>query len=229
MPHDTLPVIGLITGSNFSTPQEFAYRFAGQAKVITNYIEPRKFSYDDLDYAVSKIPEAAAELMKQHPSILAFSSMSITCLRGDDIINQLEQRFGIPVLVTATATVDALRLANAKRIMILSPFGAAINLVERYFFERNGIEVIRVANLFDPKSEELFNPTDVNKIQIREYLSRPYSDVDAILLDSPTLLTPIDLPRMEAIAGVPIISANQALADAIARKFDFSQYQYQRQ
>lgn len=221
MPQKTRPAIGLITGTDFSIAQEFTRYFQDEADVVVAYIQPRRFAFDDFEYVVNELQDSALTLMRHQPAALAFASMSITCLHGPAIINRLEQQFGVPVLVTAQAAVDSLHRLGYRRIAILSPFGAALNLLERCFFERNGIEVVHFFNLFGPQNEDKSSVINIQETQILDSLTQDLSDIDAVLLDSPTFPTLPDTLKLRSVTSVPVLSANLALAKALRRRLAF--------
>lgn len=221
MPQKPRPTIGLITGTDFSIVQEFTQYFRDEADVAVQYITPRRFGYDDFEYVINNLQNSALSLMEHQPAALAFASMSITCLHGSAIVNRLEQQFGVPVLVTAQAAVDSLHLLGYRRIAILSPFGAALNLLERCFFERNGIEVVHFFNLFGPQNEDKAAIINIQETQILETLSQDLSGIDAVLLDSPTFPTLPDPLKLKSVTQIPVLSANLALAKALRRRLAF--------
>lgn len=220
MPFETKPVIGLITGANFSTGREFTNYFGDRVEVVMQCIVPKKFAFEDFDYVIRELHNLAPKLMDDHPSLLAFASMSITCLHGEEIVNRLEQQFGIPAIVTAQASVDALRALDCRRIAVLSPFGAALNLLERCFFERNGIEVVQFLNLFGLQNEDTATMTNIHGEQIVAALSQNLSEIDGILLDSPAFPATFELPNLDAVTNLPILTSNQALAQAAEKRLN---------
>lgn len=218
MPFENRPVIGLITGANFSAAREFTHYFGNRAKIVVQDIVPKKFAFEEFEYVIDELHHAALKLMEYQPSILAFSSMSITCLHGEAIVNQLEQCFGIPAMVTASASIESLNALGCHRIAVLSPFGAALNLLERCFFERNGIEVVQFLNLFGSQNEDTAIATNIQEEHILKCLSQGLSEIDAIFLDSPTFPASFELPKLDSIIHVPILTSNWALANAVSRR-----------
>lgn len=217
---DTQPVIGLISGANFSTEREFAHYFNQKATVITQTIIPQKFSYADFEYVLAELNNAALRLMAYKPDALAFASMSITCLHGDKIVNQLEQKFGVPVLVTAQASVQSLRELDCRRISVLSPFSAALNLLERCYFDRNGIEVLQFLNLFGLQNEDTAIATNIREEHLLSCLPQRLSAVDALFFDSPTFPASFELSNFKRVTSIPVLTSNWALAHTVSYRLE---------
>lgn len=213
------PVIGLITGSGVATEKEFHICIGDRADVVTTRIPLYKISYGSLERMLSGLPAAAATLADSDPDVIVFASMTGSCLRGKETVNVLEQQTGIPVLVPSLECVKCLEELGVSRVALVSPFGVELNLLEKVFFDRNNITVAKVISLLENGSGamrdiDLLTPEDV----LAHVETEDFSDVEAVLFDSPTFeLLPI-AEKLKSLIGKPVLSISQILLRSALRQ-----------
>ena len=217
-----LPVVGLITGNtrgSVSTEQEFHQQLAGVADVATTRMPLFQISYRDLDKMIEGLPPAAAILAECGASVILWNSMSGSCLRGQETINLLEQRTGVPVLVPSIEFVRCLKELDARRIALVSPHGVELSLLEKIFFDRNQIDVVKVVPLLQDFDGDVRNIDRITPEEILACIRRTdFRDVDAVVFDNPACaLLPI-IEELDLHIQRPILPHNQVLMRGALRR-----------
>jgi maleate cis-trans isomerase len=116
----------------------------------------------------------------------------------------------IPVTTALRASAAALQTFGATRVLLLTPFDAALNAAIRDFLEDFGISAVSAAEVLDHYTDALqMKPNDVVAYARRAMAElRP---VDAIYFQG-AVLDPMDcLDAMEAEAKVPVVASNPAM------------------
>lgn len=218
----TLPVIGLITGDtrgSVSAEREFHQQLDGVADVATTRVPILQVSYSTLDKMMGGLPAAAQILAGCDASVIVWTSMSGSCLRGQEMVNLLEQTAGIPVLVPSIEFVNCLRELDARRIALVSPHGVELSLLEKIFFDKNGIDVVKVVQLLENFDGDVRSVDRITPDEILSCVRRAdFRDVDAVVFDNPACAL---LPIIEALdlhIQRPILPHNQVLMRAALRR-----------
>jgi maleate isomerase len=151
---------------------------------------------------------AAAPL---HSIIFACTSGSLVGGRGYD--DRITTRMaaaanGIPVTTTTTAIVAALRLLDARRIAIATPYTEAVTARAVAYFEGHDFGVVSAGclGLEDDRAIGLTEPQTVAALA----RSVDRRDADALVIACTNLRTVGAIEALEATLGKPVISANQA-------------------
>lgn len=221
-----LPVIGLITGDtrgSVSVEREFHQQLDGVAEIATTRVPLFQVSYSSLDKMMGGLPAAAQILAGCDASVIVWNSMSGSCLQGEETVNLLEQKTGIPVLVPSIEFVNCLRELDASRIALVSPHGVELSLLEKIFFDKNGIDVVKVVQLLENFDGDVRN---VDRITPNEILGcvrqTDFQGVDAVVFDNPACaLLPI-LEELDLHIKRPILPHNQVLMRAALRRMGIS-------
>jgi maleate isomerase len=91
---------------------------------------------------------------------LAVACTGASYLAGPDeedrTLAELEQISGVPVCTAASAVVDALRLLDARRIGLVSPYNASLNAASTAYWSARGFEVIAKADAY--RETDAFHP-----------------------------------------------------------------------
>lgn len=222
----TLPVIGLITGDtrgSISAEREFHQQLSGVADVATTRVPLFQISYGSLEKMMEGLPAAAQILAGCDASAIVWNSMSGSCLRGQETVNLLEQKVGIPVLVPSVEFVNCLHELDAKRIALVSPHGVELSLLEKIFFDKNGIDVIKVVQLLENFDGDVRNVDRITPDEILTCVKQAdFQDVDAVVFDNPACaLLPI-ITELDLHIKKPILPHNQVLMRAALRRVGVS-------
>lgn len=155
----------------------------------------------------------AAELLAAAPlHAIAFAFTSSSYVRGaaDDaaLKTRLEQRTrGIPVVITCTAAVAALRALGARRLALIDPpwFSVELNRIGAEYFQSHGFEVVHAAPAGLPSGQYLVHPG-----QLYEWArSHVPADADALFIGGNGFRAVGAIKALEEDLGRPVLTANQ--------------------
>jgi maleate cis-trans isomerase len=125
----------------------------------------------------------------------------------------IERTTGIPGTTTAKALVDALHAIDAKRIVMISPYGETLQAREVAFLERQGFTVIsaRGLGIGEGGAHEYVRIRTVGPSAVVA-LARAamVKDADAMLIACTDFGTLPVVDSLEADLGIPIVTSNQA-------------------
>ena len=155
----------------------------------------------------------AGKLMDCNPLALA---IGLTTDAGPGGVAKLQARcvelaaqVGIPVCNASIATQQALRTLGAKRVAVLTPFNAEIDLVVKGNLEAGGFEVVDIRGTAAASLPEI---CETPLQQIREQLQQlAQSDCDAIAQIGTALPVVGLIEEMEQETGRKIVACNAAL------------------
>lgn len=159
--------------------------------------------------------DEAAELLASaplHAIGVAFTSASYVRGAPDDEVlrRRLEDRTrGIPVAITATSAVLALRAVGARRVALVDPpwFSSELTALGVTYFESRGVSVVSAAAAALPSEQRAIHPGQLFE-WIREHVPR---DAEAIFIGGNGLRAVGVIAALEEDLEVPVLTANQAL------------------
>ena len=155
----------------------------------------------------------AIRLMDCHPVALA---IGLTTDAGPGGVKKLQERcrglassLGVPVFNASTASHEALRCLDARKISIVTPFDVDTNRVVAGNANDAGFTVAAVAGTEAPSLPEICEtpPEDI-EAAFRKVAA---SDCDAILQVGTALPVCGLIASLEALTGKPVIACNAAL------------------
>lgn len=207
-------VIGMVVmGASASVEREFHRNVPDEVQIVTARVPIGEVSYDGLREMTDRLPEVVKILMDARPDMIAITNMTGSCIRGNEMVNTLQQITGVPVLLPPFEFVKALKLIGAGRIAIASTFARELNLVESLFFENRGIQVSDIINLRESYDKDPYTIGEINYQAIVESMKgKDYSGVDAVIFDHPIMNLNNGVEKeLEKILPIPFFSINQVL------------------
>lgn len=158
-----------------------------------------------------RIPDAASVLV---PNIrldaIVFGCTTASTLIGSDRVEALVQsrRPGVKVTNPARAAVEALKVLDAKRIVLVTPYTVQMTGNVVRFFERNGIDLVSVTCTgFDTDENIGRVPAEAF---IAATMSAERKGADAVFV-SCTATKALDIiDDLEKRTGLPVVTSNQA-------------------
>ncbi len=219
--------------------QEFRARIGVVVPSVNTVVEewfPRAAPLG-VSFHVSRVPissaasAAAVEEMARHeeaavrlaadcaPDVILHGCVAASVVRGParDRAFSLEMaaQLGIRFCTATTAILMALESLGVRQLCIASPYTAALDALERRFFEESGLEVTGTASLgiADTRAIACQSADDIVALGRRAWIA----DSDALLISCLALRSHTVIEALERELQVPVITATQAALWAALR------------
>lgn len=175
----------------------------------------------DSDRCALELSDAAVDVMG-YACLVAIMSMG----KGYHRVSQerlhkvtVENGHPAPVISSAGALVDALRLMSAKRVSIVAPYMKPLTKVVADYIEAEGIEVSDYVALEIPDNLEVAAQDPMNLLDIYRHVN--LKNIDALVLSAcvqmPSLAA---IQKVEDECGIPVVSASVATTHQMLKALD---------
>ena len=177
----------------------------------------------ELEVLRAGLRDACALLAEAELNVVAFACTAPSAVspRADMESMMSAAAAGLPAATAAAAVVDALVALSAQRVVLMSPFSAAVTQHEAHFMEREGLQVLGQHSLghgtYQPGVKLAIHRIAPSEVR-DAVLKIDHREADAIVLSGTNLVTFPVLQEIEARVGKPVVSSNQALLWAALRK-----------
>jgi maleate isomerase len=160
-----------------------------------------------------RLDEAARLLADARVDLIAFNCTAVSTMRpGSDteIAAQIEAATQTPAVTTGTALVEALRRLNAGRIVLVTPYIAAVVEREAAFFRRHGFEVLdEVGAGIDTNWDMAHAPAQT---WYDLTLAHRHPEAHAYVLSCTAIHSAEVIAPLERELGRPVLTSNQVLS-----------------
>lgn len=163
---------------------------------------------------------AAEDLATIRPDVVVFSCTSAGALRGRafdaSLCADIGRVTGAPVVSTLTAVGDALRVARARSVALVTPYPEPITALVRAGLEAEGFLVTTAAGLGLADSLDIaaVEPADIQRFVVEIFRQAP---ADAVCLACCTFRAYDAREAIQRELGVPVVTSNQAALTAALR------------
>jgi maleate cis-trans isomerase len=156
--------------------------------------------------------EVAAKLIAtMEPTAVAFACTAGSLLEGVGYDTQLIQRIQrivkVPTTTTATAVIQAFKELGIQKVSVGTPYNEELTHLEKEFFEKSGIRVLKIKGLNFQRNEWHQMYLDRVKKLARE-VNHP--DAEAIFLSCTNMKTLPVIGELEEELGKYVFSSNVA-------------------
>jgi len=217
-------IIGVMhPAPGLSMETEF-HRIAPEGVVITTTRMPFPKSTPETLIALSDYVEEAADLLAQaRPNVIVFFCTAGSFIKGIgydyEIMNKIQSRVGIPALTTSTAVIDSLRVLDARKIVVATPYIEEVNQKERSFLEDSGFEVIGIKGLGLLRKMGYVEHEEIYRLVKDVYTE----EAEAIFISCTGLCVVGMIEALEKEFKKPVVTSNQATFWAALRKLDIKE------
>jgi maleate isomerase len=156
------------------------------------------------------------------PDVIVHGCVAASVVRGpardEAFALEVSSETGIRFCTATAAIMSAFRCLGVRRICIASPYPAALDALERRFFEESGIEVTGTTSLGigDTRDIARQSPREIHALGRRAWLDGS----DALLISCLALRSHIVIAALERELQMPVITATQAALWAALRLAD---------
>ena len=214
------PSIGLIipSGNRLTEPQFSHYLPSGVGAHVTRLRMTGKFR-KPLAELKGPLIEAAEALSDLQPSVIVFhctaNSMESGLAHEKAIVDIIEQASGCPTMTTAQALTQAFAHVGIKKLVLISPYVKATNLLEVNYLSETGYTVLHELGLaLEPHAYSSVTPEEWKKV-VKENLR---ADADGYFLSCTNTRMIEAITDLERDLNKPVVNSNQATIWACLNK-----------
>jgi len=191
----------------------------GVVALITR-LELRGSSEAELAKMLNRLEEAAGLLADARPALLGFHCTAVSTFAPDraaEIPARITKASGLPAVTTADAILAALGALGAKRILLTTPYIAAVHEREIAFLAAHGCTVMGGDLMgINTNAEMAQIPPEAIAAQARG-ASRAAPGADACFISCTAIRSAGVIEALEAELGMPVITSNQVMAWHVLR------------
>lgn len=192
----------------------------GVVALITR-LELRGSSEAELSKMLNRLEEAAGLLADARPALLGFHCTAVSTFAPDraaEIPARITKASGLPAVTTADAILAALGALGAKRILLTTPYIAAVHEREIAFLAAHGCTVLGGDMMgINTNAEMAQIPPEAIAAQARD-AARATPGADACFISCTAIRSAGVIEALEAELGMPVITSNQVMAWHVLRR-----------
>ncbi len=170
----------------------------------------------------------ALELSDAHVDVMGYACLVAIMSMGPGYHRESQKRLHqrsvenghpTPVITSAGALVDALKVMNARRVVVVAPYMKPLTELVVNYIREEGVEVLGYRALEIPDNLDVARHDPMRLPEIVAELD--FSDADAIVLSAcvqmPSLAA---VSKVEALTGKPVVTAAIATTYAMLKALD---------
>ncbi|MCX7931629.1 MAG: aspartate/glutamate racemase family protein [Rhodovarius sp.] len=188
---------------------------SGVAPVFTR-LPLRGSSEEELLAMLGRLEEAARLIADAGPDLICFHCTAVSTFApamAADITARIAAATGLPAAATADAILAALEAFGARRLVLATPYLAAVHAREVAFLESHGRQVLGGAMLgLATNAEMAALPPDRLAQLARDALGASAPGAEALFLSCTAVRSAPLIAALEQSLGLPVITSNQAMA-----------------
>ncbi|NJE05438.1 maleate cis-trans isomerase [Thermococcus sp. M36] len=215
--------LGLIVpSSNTTMEMELHSVLPDGVSLHTARVPLKNVSEDELIKMNSLAVEAARLLADAGVELILYGCTSGSFIGGKDYERELEARIedevNVPVVSTSTAVVEALKVLDARDILVITPYTEEINLREKEFLEAHDFNVLDIRGLGIEDNTQIgkLEPHEAYRLAKASFMD----EADAIFISCTNLRTFEIIEPLEDDLGIPVVTSNQASLWLALREMD---------
>ena len=192
----------------------------GVVALITR-LELRGSSEAELSKMLDRLEEAAGLLADARPGLIGFHCTAVSTFapeRAGEIPARMTRATGLPAVTTADAILAALEALGAKRILLVTPYIAAVHEREIAFLAAHGCAVVGGGMMgINTNAEMAQIPPEAIAAQARG-AARAAPGADACFISCTAIRSAGVIEALETEIGMPVITSNQVMAWRVLRR-----------
>ncbi|WP_227377318.1 maleate cis-trans isomerase family protein [Haladaptatus halobius] len=210
----------VVPSSNTTVEGEFRRAVSDGASVHSARMPLEAVTVEELDAMADDAVECAERLSHAGVDVVAYACTTGSLLHGPGFDSDLEATLGeaanVPAVATALSVKRALRVLDAERIAVVTPYTDELNDREASYLDDAGFDVVEMDGRGIEANADIgsLRPADAYR-QVRGTVSKAGA-VDAAFVSCTNYRTLPAIEPLEADFDVPVVTSNQAtLWDAL--------------
>ncbi|ASJ12872.1 maleate cis-trans isomerase family protein [Thermococcus thioreducens] len=215
--------LGLIVPSSNTTMEiELHLALPEGVSLHTARVPLRNVTEEELVKMNTLSVEAARLLRDAGVEMILYGCTSGSFIGGKDYEKELESRIeeevNVPVVSTSTAVVEALKMLDARDILVITPYTDEINEREKEFLEANEFNVLDIRGLGIEDNTQIgkLEPYEAYRLAKASFMD----EADAVFISCTNLRTFEIIEPLEEDLGIPVVTSNQASLWLALREMD---------
>ncbi|ASA77834.1 aspartate/glutamate racemase family protein [Thermococcus sp. 5-4] len=215
--------LGLIVpSSNTTMEMELHEALPDGVSLHTARVPLRNVTEEELVKMNTLAVEAARLLRDASVEMILYGCTSGSFIGGKDyekeLESQIEEEVNVPVVSTSTAVVEALKMLDARDVLVITPYTDEINAREREFLEANEFNVLDIRGLGIEDNTKIgkLEPYEAYRLAKASFMD----EADAIFISCTNLRTFEIIEPLEEDLGIPVVTSNQASLWLALREMD---------
>lgn len=167
-------------------------------------------------------PAGAEQLRTVHPDLLVFGCTSAGSLGGlpydREICERLGSLAGCRCIGVLSSAADVLGRRSLRSIAVLTPYVAELTRSVARSLAEQGFDVVAAHGMGIDVNVELARPTPDDIVAFAKDSLGPV-DADGVFVSCTNFRALDALPRLEEELGLPVVTSNSAVLEAVERHF----------
>ncbi|NJE10709.1 aspartate/glutamate racemase family protein [Thermococcus sp. MAR1] len=215
--------LGLIVpSSNTTMEMELHSAIPNGVSLHTARVPLRNVREEELINMNALSVEAAKLLRDAGVEMILYGCTSGSFIGGKDYEKELESKIeeevNVPVVSTSTAVVEALKMLDARDVLVITPYMDDINVREREFLEANEFNVLDIRGLGIEDNTQIgkLEPYEAYRLAKASFMD----EADAVFISCTNWRTFEIIEPLEEDLGIPVVTSNQASLWLALREMD---------
>lgn len=173
---------------------------------------------ENLLAVADELPRAAELILPDLTlDVITYACTSGSIVVGEDRVREQLSK-GAPGAKTTSlvsGAIRALHTLEARRVVVATPYLDEINVLEKQYLEKRGLEVLEIQGLNITNDEDIVR---VSPSYVREFASSlDHHEADAMFISCGALRTLDIIDELEILIGKPVVTSNQAMVWDVLR------------
>ena len=213
--------LGLIVSSSNATMEMELHDYLPEGVSLQTTRVPLGYVTEEELLRMNALAVEGARLLGD-VELLLYGCTTCSIIGGKDYEKKLEmaieEEVNVPVISTGTAVVEALKILDAREIIVVTPYTEEINAREREFLEANEFTVLDIRGLGFSEHGAIgrLEPYTAYRLAKASFTD----EAEAIFISSTNWRTFEIIEALENDLGVPVVTSNQASLWLALREMD---------
>lgn len=161
---------------------------------------------DNVETGAELLADAGVDLIVFHCTAVSTYSRDLEA----SILRRITSASGVKTIATSQALVESLRVLDARRLVLLSPYPQDVNAREGAYLESHGFEVLGFGGCLCPTAEDMMSVTAADWASMAD--ATAVDSADAYVLSCTNTRAAEAAETIEAALGKPVVTSNTAVA-----------------